>query len=279
MEYAAYPMPESLPDYPSHWQIADYFDDYVDHFGLREQITLPHRGGEGGARPRAAGTTSPCGRSTPSTRAARSGTTSTSRRQRPPLGPALAGAELPGQRHLPRPAGARPLLPDARPARGQAGGGAGHRQLGDRHRGRVLAGGAGDLPGDAPRRVHRAQVHVRPADRPPHRLPARARSVRAAEAGDEADAAALGRQGHRLRPAAARPRRARGAPDRQRRPADPARARRPRGQAEHRPVRGRQGLLRRRHARSRPTSSSTAPATRCPSRSSPRRSCAPTTTT
>ena len=40
MEYAAYPMPESLPDYPSHWQIADYFDDYVDHFGLREQITF-----------------------------------------------------------------------------------------------------------------------------------------------------------------------------------------------------------------------------------------------
>lgn len=40
MEYAAYPMPESLPDYPSHWQIADYFDDYVDHFGLRERITF-----------------------------------------------------------------------------------------------------------------------------------------------------------------------------------------------------------------------------------------------
>ena len=40
MQYAAYPMPESLPDYPSHWQIADYFDDYVDHFGLREQITF-----------------------------------------------------------------------------------------------------------------------------------------------------------------------------------------------------------------------------------------------
>jgi len=40
MEYAAYPMPESLPDYPSHWQIADYFDDYVEHFGLRELITF-----------------------------------------------------------------------------------------------------------------------------------------------------------------------------------------------------------------------------------------------
>ena len=57
MEYAAYPMPETLPDYPSHWQIADYFDDYVDHFGLRDRITLPHRGGEGRARRAAAGTT------------------------------------------------------------------------------------------------------------------------------------------------------------------------------------------------------------------------------
>jgi thioredoxin reductase len=40
MEYAAYPMPETLPDYPSHWQIAQYFDDFVDHFGLRERITF-----------------------------------------------------------------------------------------------------------------------------------------------------------------------------------------------------------------------------------------------
>ena len=38
MEYRAYPMPESLPDYPDHRQIAAYFDDYVDHFGLRARI-------------------------------------------------------------------------------------------------------------------------------------------------------------------------------------------------------------------------------------------------
>jgi dimethylaniline monooxygenase (N-oxide forming) len=38
MQYAAYPMPATLPDYPSHWQIADYFDAYVDHFELRERI-------------------------------------------------------------------------------------------------------------------------------------------------------------------------------------------------------------------------------------------------
>ncbi len=40
MEYAAYPMPESLPDYPSHWQIAEYFDAFVDHFGFRDRISF-----------------------------------------------------------------------------------------------------------------------------------------------------------------------------------------------------------------------------------------------
>jgi dimethylaniline monooxygenase (N-oxide forming) len=40
MEYAAYPMPESLPDYPGHRQVAQYFDDFVEHFGLRPRITF-----------------------------------------------------------------------------------------------------------------------------------------------------------------------------------------------------------------------------------------------
>jgi dimethylaniline monooxygenase (N-oxide forming) len=38
MAYATYPMPDDYPDYPDHFQIARYFDDYVDHFGLRERI-------------------------------------------------------------------------------------------------------------------------------------------------------------------------------------------------------------------------------------------------
>jgi cation diffusion facilitator CzcD-associated flavoprotein CzcO len=38
MEYRAFPMPEDLPDFPSHFQIAAYFDDYVAHFGLAEHI-------------------------------------------------------------------------------------------------------------------------------------------------------------------------------------------------------------------------------------------------
>jgi dimethylaniline monooxygenase (N-oxide forming) len=40
MEYKAFPMPADLPDYPSHWQIAEYFDSYVDHFGFREKIAF-----------------------------------------------------------------------------------------------------------------------------------------------------------------------------------------------------------------------------------------------
>jgi dimethylaniline monooxygenase (N-oxide forming) len=38
MAYKTYPMPEDYPDYPDHFQIARYFDDYVDHFGLRPRI-------------------------------------------------------------------------------------------------------------------------------------------------------------------------------------------------------------------------------------------------
>jgi dimethylaniline monooxygenase (N-oxide forming) len=38
MAYKTFPMPADYPDYPSHFQIAAYFDDYVDHFGLREKI-------------------------------------------------------------------------------------------------------------------------------------------------------------------------------------------------------------------------------------------------
>jgi hypothetical protein len=40
MEYRTFPMPSDLPDYPSHWQIAAYFDAYVDHFGLRDAISF-----------------------------------------------------------------------------------------------------------------------------------------------------------------------------------------------------------------------------------------------
>ena len=38
MAYATHPMPEDYPDYPNHFQIARYFDDYVDRFGFRDRI-------------------------------------------------------------------------------------------------------------------------------------------------------------------------------------------------------------------------------------------------
>jgi len=38
MEYSDFPMPKSYPDFPHHSHIAEYFDAYVDHFGIREKI-------------------------------------------------------------------------------------------------------------------------------------------------------------------------------------------------------------------------------------------------
>jgi hypothetical protein len=40
MEYKSFPMPDRCPTYPNHEQIAEYFDSYVDHFGLRERIAF-----------------------------------------------------------------------------------------------------------------------------------------------------------------------------------------------------------------------------------------------
>jgi dimethylaniline monooxygenase (N-oxide forming) len=40
MAYADFPMPSSYPDFPHHTHIKEYFDNYVDHFGLREHITF-----------------------------------------------------------------------------------------------------------------------------------------------------------------------------------------------------------------------------------------------
>jgi flavin-binding monooxygenase-like protein len=40
MSYKSFPMPDDLPDYPSHWQVAKYFDDYAERFGLLERISF-----------------------------------------------------------------------------------------------------------------------------------------------------------------------------------------------------------------------------------------------
>jgi thioredoxin reductase len=38
MAFKTLPMPDHYPDYPNHFQMAAYFDEYVDHFGLRDKI-------------------------------------------------------------------------------------------------------------------------------------------------------------------------------------------------------------------------------------------------
>jgi dimethylaniline monooxygenase (N-oxide forming) len=38
MAFKALPMPDHYPDYPDHFQMAAYFDEFVDHFGLRDEI-------------------------------------------------------------------------------------------------------------------------------------------------------------------------------------------------------------------------------------------------
>jgi dimethylaniline monooxygenase (N-oxide forming) len=40
MAFKTFPMPDDYPVYPSHFQIAKYFDDYAERFGLVEKITF-----------------------------------------------------------------------------------------------------------------------------------------------------------------------------------------------------------------------------------------------
>ncbi len=40
MEFRCFPMPSHYPDFPHHGLIRDYFESFVDHFGLRESITF-----------------------------------------------------------------------------------------------------------------------------------------------------------------------------------------------------------------------------------------------
>jgi len=40
MAFKSLPMPDHFPDYPNHFQMAAYFDEFVDHFGLRERISF-----------------------------------------------------------------------------------------------------------------------------------------------------------------------------------------------------------------------------------------------
>jgi thioredoxin reductase len=40
MAFKSLPMPDHFPDYPNHFQMAAYFDEFADRFGLREKISF-----------------------------------------------------------------------------------------------------------------------------------------------------------------------------------------------------------------------------------------------
>lgn len=40
MAFSSLPMPDHYPDYPDHFQMAAYFDEFADHFGLRERVAF-----------------------------------------------------------------------------------------------------------------------------------------------------------------------------------------------------------------------------------------------
>ena len=142
-----------------HDQIAAYFDDYVDHFGIRDRIRFETKVEHAG---READGTWVIRASDGTTRALRRA----ARRQRPSLGPALAGAGVPRERGLPGRAAARARVHEPRlPAR-QGRRRPGHGQQRDGHRRRVLVRRAEHVSRGAPRRVDHPEVHLRQADRP-----------------------------------------------------------------------------------------------------------------
>ena len=149
-------MPRAFPPYPHNTQMAAYFNAYIDHFGFRDRITFnTARGARRAHAGRRLGGPPQHRRDAPVRRAGRG--------QRPPPRAALAGPAVPGR--LRRPADARPRLRRARRVRGRVGGGARHGQLRDGHRRGAQRGRRERLPGQPPRRAHRSQVRLRPADR------------------------------------------------------------------------------------------------------------------
>ena len=216
--------------------MAAYFDEFVDHFGLREKIRF----------------------STEVLRASRSEGGVGRHRRRTPTGEETNRyrAVLVANGHHWDPRWPEPAFPGSEEFEGeqihvhhyrepdvlagQAGAGARDRQLGRRRRGRVLADRREDLPRHPPRRLGAAQVHQRQADRrdaqPDHRPARRSRLQRFFT--KRALQIAVGEPDD-LRPAEARPQAVRGAPDRLLGAAAAARPRRHHRQAQHRPLRRR----------------------------------------
>ena len=108
MAYRTFPMPTHLPPYPSHFQIAQYFDSYVDHFGFREHIAF--RTEVTRVAPTADGEWEVTFRPVGDDRGADAPLRGRARRQRPSLGPTLARARISRIGHVRRRADARAQL-------------------------------------------------------------------------------------------------------------------------------------------------------------------------
>ena len=182
MEYARFPMPEDLPDYP---------EPLADRGVLRRRTSTTSASA---TRSRSAPRSSRSSRvrrggydvtlrarnehGDPASR--RPGTTATSSSPTATTG-TRAGRSRRSRAPRRSPASSCTRTTTGPPsARGQAGAGARHRQLRLRHRRRVLPGGRRDRPRDAPRRAHPAEVHVRrarPTTSPTRRWRARRCSV------------------------------------------------------------------------------------------------------
>ena len=165
MEYTDFPMPKSYPDFPHHTHIAQYFDDYVDHFGVRDRIRF-ETGVEHAAR---------AARRRLGDRA-RHGETHRYDALLVANGhhwdarwpePAFPGADdFEGvQMHSHDYKGDDPSSSATRRVVVL-----GHGQLGDGHRGRGELRRRAHLPRRAPRRAHHPQVPVRQPDRPDRRV-------------------------------------------------------------------------------------------------------------
>ena len=138
-------MPASYPDFPHHTQIAAYFDDYVDHFGLRDRI--PFETGVEHAARREDGAWDGRARGRRDARATTrcsSPTATTGTRAGP--------TAVPRRRRLHGRAAARPLLRRQLELRGQARRRPRHGQQRDGHRRGVLLRRRAHLPRRAPGR-------------------------------------------------------------------------------------------------------------------------------
>ncbi len=242
MEYSDYPMPESYPDYPRHDQIATYFDDYVEHFGVRDRIRFETRVEHVGREADGTWTISASDGTTERYDAllVANGHHWDARWPEPsfPGSDSFTGEQMHAHEYM---------NPDGLHDKDVVVLGMGNSAMDIAVESSYVA--AEHVPRGAPRRLDHPQVHLRAADGPAEERPAH--PVQGApEVHPQPREAVRGRPGE-VRPAQARPPVRRGAPDGLRAHPRPDHPRRGEGEAEHPPPRRRHGRVRGRDARAR----------------------------